>query len=134
MAFRFRSGCANCVVGGYGEGHEGIEEFLGLADEETVGGEAGDGGYGSGVLVGDGADGCAQGQAGADELGGDGEDEAWLDEGPEFAGEEVGEGQAVRCNWRDRGLAGVAGEVDPLQEVSDFIAADAEGDLKNFCA
>jgi len=73
------SGCANGPVGCDGKAVEGVEELLGLANEEAIGGEAGDCSDGADCSFGNGTNCGAERQILADECGGDGEDQAGLE-------------------------------------------------------
>src|SRR5580658_7338327 len=70
-----------------------------------------------------------------DEFGRDGEDQAGLDLRVEWV-EEIGKGQLEYGvgERRDSWLDSVAGKIDPLEEVGDLVAANAECDLENFFA
>ena len=113
------------------------EELPALAVEETVCGEARDCGHGSCKLIGQWTNDRYVGEIRADEFAWDGEDEAGLNEAwglkrwvveeirKRQAGDGVGEG-------RHRLLNSVAREINPLQEVSNLVSANAKGDLKHF--
>ena len=62
------------------------------------------------------------------------EDQAWLDECTQGAGEKIRERQPVVRNGSNRGLDSIARKIDPFQEVGNFVAADAEDDLKDLHA
>jgi len=87
--------------------------------------------YGESLGIG-GADDGTKRQLGADEFGGDSEDQIGL-QLRITGGVEVGEGEAVgRIGERSDGwLYSISREVNPLQEVHHFVSADAEKDLKD---
>lgn len=70
------------------------EELLALTEEEAIGGEAFDGGYGTAKLIGQRTDDGHMGQFGIDEFTGNGENETRLNEAGRLewrVSEEVGE-------------------------------------------
>jgi hypothetical protein len=53
-----------------------------------------------------------------------------LDERTQGAHEKIGKRQPCVGDGCNRGLNPIACEIDPFQEVGDFVSADAEDDLK----
>ena len=117
-----------------GHGLECGKELLTLAKEESIGGKAGDSCYSSSEPIVQRADDRDVGKVGANEFTGDGEDQAgldqrgWLERG---IGKEIGEGEAGVRHGSNGRLNAIARKIDPFEEVSDLIAADAEGDFQN---
>ena len=68
---------------------EYIKELLGLAIEEAIGGEAGDRSHGTAEFVGQRANHGTVRKSGTNELAWDREDQAWLDEYTQGAGEKI---------------------------------------------
>ena len=73
-------------------------------------------------------------KTGTNELARDGEDQARLDECTQGAGEKIRKRQPGVRDGCDRGLDAITCEIDPFQEVADFVSADAEDDLKELRA
>ena len=59
---------------------------------------------------------------------------AWLDKYIQRAGEEMWKRQSLVRDGCNRRLDAIACKIDLLQEMGNFVAADAEDDLKDFRA
>lgn len=109
--------------------------------EEVVVCERLHGRLGAGKFVAGGTNDGALGKFGADEFAGNREDEIGLELWSSRGDIEIGKSETVvvdrirRVVETERGtLHGVAGEIDPFEKVSDFIAADGHGDFQDFAA
>jgi hypothetical protein len=123
---------AHCGVGFHRHICQYVEEFLALADKESIGGETLDRGHSTSECIGQRTNDRDMGKAGT-EFDRNGEDQAGLNLLIQWA-EKVGKCQAgdgVR-KWRDGSLHSVARKIDPFQKVSDLVPTNAKGDLQHF--
>jgi len=105
-----------------------------LAEEESVRSETRDGGNCTSKPVCEGTNDRDMRQVGAEELAGNREDKAGLNQrrrGKRRVCEEIWKGQSRVSDWSNRGLNAVAGKIYPFQKMRDFVSANAEGDLEN---
>ena len=105
-----------------------------MAKEETIGGEACDGSYRTAEFVAQWTNHRTVRKPGTNELARDREDQAGLDECTQGAGEKIRKRQPFVRDGCDRGLDSIAGEIDPFQEVGNFVSANAEDDLEHLHA
>ena len=120
---------ALCCVGCISQPVQRREELLRLTCEEVHVRKEGCRRACACELVGQWPDDGAVRKLGIDELTGHGKDEVGLEERTLLG--EVGEGKALKADGCDGRLDAIAGKVDPLQEVRDFISANPQGDFEN---
>ena len=111
---------------------QNCEELIRLACEEVHVGQEGGCGSCASEFVGEGADDGAVRKVRAKEFARNREDKVGLEEWTVL--EEVREFEALIRYWRYGRLYGVAGEVDPFEEVRDLVGSDAESDFENLLA
>ena len=122
-------------IGFDGHSLQGIEELPALAEEESICGKACDRSDGACKFIGQWTNDRDMGEVGADEFARDRKDQARLNQvGLQWGGvEKIGKRQArygirKRCH---RLLHSIAREVNPFQEMSDLVSADAKSDLQH---